>query len=254
MEHNTEIRLSIKNIYKTFYSKNEASHIIDNVSFDIYDNEFLILLGPGYCGKTVLLNIISGLEFSDKGTVELDGKILYKPDPKIGMVFQKLGLMPWKTVIENVELGAKLKGEKKDIRREKAKYFIKLVGLDGFENAFPSQLSGGMKQRVGIARAYTNDSEILLMDEPFGQLDAQTRYSMQNEIIRIWEKEKRTIVFVTSNLEEAAYIGDRIILFSSRPAKVKKIYKINMSRPRDMMDTEFLNIRKTISDNSDLVL
>ena len=161
MEHNTEIRLSIKNIYKTFYSKNEASHIIDNVSFDIYDNEFLILLGPGYCGKTVLLNIISGLEFSDKGTVELDGKILYKPDPKIGMVFQKLGLMPWKTVIENVELGAKLKGEKKDIRREKAKYFIKLVGLDGFENAFPSQLSGGMKQRVGIARAYTNDSEIL---------------------------------------------------------------------------------------------
>jgi ABC-type nitrate/sulfonate/bicarbonate transport system ATPase subunit len=254
VEQKIGTRLSIKNISKTFYSKTEPSHIIDNVSFDVFNNEFLILLGPGHCGKTVLLNIISELESHEAGTVELDGKVLKEPDPKIGMVFQRIGLLPWKTVIENVEVGPKFKGENKNTRREKAKHYIKLVGLDGFENAFPYQLSGGMKQRVGIARAYTNDPEILLMDEPFGQLDAQTRYSMQNEIIRIWEKEKRTIVFVTNNLEEATYLGDRIILFSSCPAKVKEVYKINMPRPRDMMDPEFLKIRKIISENSDLVL
>jgi len=248
------IRLSARNISKTFYSKTEASHILDNVSFDVHDNEFLVLLGPGNCGKTVLLNILSGLESYDAGTVELDGKVLKENDPKIGMVFQKIGIMPWKTVIENIEIGPKLRGINKKTRREKAKYYIKLVGLDGFENAFSHQLSGGMKQRVGIARAYANDPEILLMDEPFGQLDAQTRYNMQNEIIRIWEKEKRTIVFVTSNLEEATYLGDRIILFSSGPAKVKEVYKINMPRPRDMMDPEFLKIRKIISENTELAL
>jgi len=253
VEQKNRIRVSIKNISKTFYSKTEALDvkIIDNISFDVYNNEFLILLGPGRCGKTVLLNIISGLEYHKVGTVELDGKTLKKPDSKIGMVFQETGLMPWKTVIENVELGPKLKGLNKNTRREKAKYYINLVGLDGFENAFPSQLSGGMKQRVGIARAYTNDPEVLLMDEPFCQLDAQTRYKMQDEIIRIWEKEKRTIVFVTNDLEEAICLGDRIILFSSCPSKIKEVYKINMLRPRDMMASAFLKIKKIIWDNSD---
>lgn len=254
VEQKTGIRLNLKNVSKTFHSKNSQTHVVDNVTFDVYDNEFLVLLGPGNCGKTVLLNMIAGLETYDSGEINLDGKKLTKPDPRIGMVFQKLALMPWKTVLENVEVGPKFRGEDKTSRRERAKYYIKLVGLEGFEDYYPHQLSGGMKQRVGIARAYTNGPEILLMDEPFGKLDAQTRYNMQDEIIRIWEKEKRTIVFVTNNIEEATYLGDRIILFSKCPAKVKQEYPIEIDRPRDMIDPEFLKVRKIISANSDLAL
>lgn len=255
MDQKTGIRLSIENISKTFYPKKAPAHkVVDNVSLTVKDNEFLVILGPGHCGKSVLLNIISGLMSSDEGEVILDNEKVTKPNPKFGMVFQKLGLMPWKTIIENVELGPKLRGVDKKTRREKAEYYIDLVGLKGFENHYPHQLSGGMKQRVGIARAYTNDPEILIMDEPFGQLDAQTRYSMQNEIIRIWEKEKRTIIFITNNIEEAAYVGDRIILLTECPAKVKEIYEIKIPRPRDMVDSEFLKLRKLISENTDLSL
>lgn len=255
MEQQDRIRLSINNISKTFYSKKAPPHkVVDKVSLTVKDNEFLVILGPGHCGKSVLLNIICGLMRSDEGDVLLDNEKVTKPNPKFGMVFQKVGLMPWKTVMENIELGPKLRGVDIKTRREKAGYYIDLVGLKGFENHFPYQLSGGMKQRVGIARAYTNDPEILIMDEPFGQLDAQTRYSMQNEIIRIWEQEKRTIIFVTNNIEEAAYVGDRIILLTECPAKVKEIYDINIPRPRNMIDSEFLKLRKVISENTDLSL
>lgn len=170
------------------------------------------------------------------------------------MVFQKTGLMPWKTVMENVELGAKLRGVKKSERREVAQKYIDLVGLSGFEKAYPHQLSGGMKQRVGIARAYANNPDILIMDEPFGALDAQTRYAMEEEVARIWQEEKRTVIFVTNNIEEAAFLGDRIVLMTQRPARVKEIYNIDIPRPRNMTDKEFLQLRKTISENTDLAL
>jgi ABC-type nitrate/sulfonate/bicarbonate transport system ATPase subunit len=255
VEQKNGSRLILENVSKTFYSKKcEPIKVVENVSLEVHDNEFLVILGPGHSGKSVLLNIIAGLIPYDEGSVVLDGESITKPNPKIGMVFQKLGLMPWKTVLENVELGPKMRNIDTKERRDKAKYYIELVGLKGFENHYPHQLSGGMKQRVGIARAYANDPNILIMDEPFGQLDAQTRYSMQNEIIRVWEHEKRTIIFVTNNIEEATYLGDRIILFTECPARVKKIYKIDLERPRNMIDPEFLRIRKEISANTDLAL
>ncbi len=247
-------KLKIINIKKTYSSGKKDFEAIKNISLEVYNNEFLVLLGPGLCGKTVLLNIISGLEEATEGQVLLDGKQVKGSDPKISMVFQKLGLMPWKTVMENVEVGPKYAGVPKAERRKNAQKFIDLVGLTGFENSYPRQLSGGMKQRVGIARAYTANPEVLLLDEPFGQLDAQTRYAMQEEILKTWEKEKKTIIFVTNNLEEALYLGDRIVLLGKRPAEVKEIYEIRIPRPRDIMSEEFLTLRKKISENMDLTV
>ena len=170
------------------------------------------------------------------------------------MVFQKTGLFPCKTVVEIVEIGPKYAGIDKSKRRKTAQKYIDLVGLSKFEKAYPKQLSGGMKQRVGIARAYATDPEILILDEPFGALDAQTRYSMEDEILKLWSREKKTILFVTNNIEEALYLGDRIVLLSERPAKVKQIYEIGLPRPRDMLDGEFLKLREEISENMDLAL
>lgn len=246
-------KLFIENVSKTYkLGKNDTHLVIDNLSLSVKDNEFLVILGPGHCGKSVLLNIISGLESPDSGRVVLDDEEIEGPNPKMGMVFQKTGVFSWLTVMENVELGPKNRGVPKEERRKKAQKYIDLVGLQGFENARPPQLSGGMKQRVGIARAYTNDPEILIMDEPFGALDAQTRYSMENEIEKIWSKEKRTIIFVTNNIEEALVLGDRIILLTECPAKVKKEYPVNLPRPRDVMSHDFLALRQEISSNTDL--
>ena len=213
-------RMEINGISKTFFSDKGYFTAIKDVSFDVNDGEFLVILGPGRCGKTVLLNIIAGLEQQTEGKVVYNGREWKGVNPEISMVFQKLALMPFKTVMENVELGLKFRGMSKGQRREIAQHYIELVGLKGFEKSYPTQLSGGMKQRVGIARAYAADPKLLIMDEPFGQLDAQTRYQMQEEILRIWEKEKRTVIFVTNNIEEACYLGDRIILLSDCPATV----------------------------------
>jgi len=170
-------------------------------------------------------------------------------------VFQSLNLMPWRTVMGNVEFGLEVAGISKEERHATAQKYIDLVGLTGFEKSYPHELSGGMKQRVGIARAYTNNPEILMMDEPFGQLDAQTRYAMEEEVLRIWEKEKRTIIFVTNNIEEAVFLADRIILLSNCPANVKEVYDLSdLPRPRNTTSPEFLRIRAEISDNTDLAL
>ena len=247
-------RMEINGISKTFFSDKGYFTAIKDVSFDVNDGEFLVILGPGRCGKTVLLNIIAGLEQQTEGKVVYNGREWKGVNPEISMVFQKLALMPFKTVLENVELGLKFRGMSKVQRREIAQHYIELVGLKGFEKSYPTQLSGGMKQRVGIARAYAADPKLLIMDEPFGQLDAQTRYQMQEEILRIWEKEKRTVIFVTNNIEEACYLGDRIILLSDCPATVKEVYPISIPRPRDMVSGEFLKLRTVISDNTDLAI
>lgn len=249
-----KVKLRLENISQSYVVNNKVFDAVSDVSLDVYDNEFLVILGPGHCGKSVLLNIIGGLEKPVEGNTYLNDEKLVGSDKRIGMVFQKLALMPWKTVMSNVEFGLQMAGVNKNVRRETAQKYIDLVGLKGFEKSYPNQLSGGMKQRVGIARAYTNNPEILLMDEPFGQLDAQTRYSMQEEIQRVWQQEKRTIIFVTNNIEEAVYLGDRIVLLSECPATVKKIYDIDLPRPRDTIDPQFLAIRKEISDNTDLAL
>ena len=247
-------KMEIKNISKTFFSKNGYFTAVESVSFDVHDGEFLVLLGPGRCGKTVILNIIAGLEEATDGQIIYDGKEWKGTNPDIAMVFQKTALMPFKTVMQNVELGMKFRGVPKAQRQEVAQRYINLVGLQGFEKSYPSQLSGGMKQRVGIARAYANSPKVLIMDEPFGALDAQTRYSMQEEILRIWEQEKRTVIFGTNNIEEACYLADRIVLLSDCPAKVKEVYPIDMPRPRDMVSREFLALRTRISDNTDLAI
>ena len=245
-------KIEIKNFSKTYFDKKSYFEAVHDVSFDIRDGEFLVLLGPGRCGKTVLLNMIAGIESRTSGELLYEGKPWEGPNPAFSMVFQKTALLPFKTVMENTELGLKFKGMPKKERREICQKYIDLVGLQGFENSYPHELSGGMKQRVGIARAYATDPDLLIMDEPFGALDAQTRYFMQNEILRIWEKEKRTVLFVTNNLEEACYLGDRIILLSKGPAVVKAEYEVNLPRPRDMISKEFMDLRVRISDNTDL--
>lgn len=249
MSMEKKLILQAKNISKTFFSKHDDTDAIENISIDVCENEFLVLLGPGQCGKTVFLNILSGLIPTTSGEIFLDGEKLQGVDKRIAFVFQRTGLYEWKTTMENVELGLKYQKVSTGKRRKVAQKYIDMVGLKGFENAYPSQLSGGMKQRVGIARAYTSNPEILLMDEPFGALDAQTRYSMQDEILKIWSKEKRTIIFVTNNIEEAVYLGDRIIQFTSKPAVVRKEYDLSgLERPRDYVDSEFMRMRMEISN------
>lgn len=254
MEDKSRVKMSLRNISKSYYSRKETQEAVRDVSFDVMENEFLVLLGPGQCGKTVLLNIIAGLEEPTTGKMLYEGKEFTGVNDGFGLVFQKTALMDWKTVIENVEFGLKIKHTDKQNRREIAEKYIDLVGLKGFENSYPRQLSGGMKQRTGIARAYSTNPGVLLMDEPFGALDAQTRYMMENEILRIWNEDKRTIVFVTNNIEEAVTLGDRIILLSSCPAEVKQIYVPNLPRPRDNMSPEFLAFREMIEKNTDMAL
>lgn len=249
-----KISLKLEHISQSYIVNNQVFDAAVDVSMDVYESEFLVLLGPGRCGKTILLNMIAGLEKPIDGRILLDEEEIQGSDERIGMVFQKRALMPWKTVMENVEFGLKIKGVPKKERREVAQKYINLVGLQGFEKSYPNELSGGMKQRVSIARAYTNNPQILLMDEPFGALDAQTRYAMEEEVQRIWNQEKRTVVFVTNNIEEALYLADRIVLLSNCPAHVKAVYDVNLPRPRNTVDPEFLRLRKEISDNTDLAL
>lgn len=247
-------KVSIQNLSKIFYQKDSYFEVVKDVSFDVYDGEFLVLLGPGRCGKTVLLNMLIGTEPKTGGTITVAGQAAQSPSASMSMVFQKKALLPFKTVMENVELGLKFKKMEKEKRREICQKYIDLVGLHGFENSYPNELSGGMQQRVGIARAYAVDPDILIMDEPFGALDAQTRYQMEEELLRIWEQEKKTIIFVTNNIEEAVYLADRVILLSSCPARVKAVFPIDLPKPRDLFHPEFLRIRDQIEAQTDLSL
>lgn len=242
------------NIAKTFTSKRGESKVIGGIDLAVKENEFVVLFGPGQCGKTTMINILSGLETPTEGEVFIRNKKVKGPSPERGVVFQSVALYPWLTVMGNVEYGPKVRGIKKKERRKRAQYYIDLVGLNGFEISYPNQLSGGMKQRVGIARAYSNEPDVIFMDEPFSALDAQTRYMMQEEIIKIWEKEKRTVIFVTNNIEEALYLADRIILFTNCPAKIKKEYVIDFPRPRDYTSDEFLKLRDEITNYMDKTL
>ncbi len=240
-----EIRF--ENIKKTFFGEKTDNEVIEQINMDVYKNEFIVIFGAGQCGKTTLLKLVAGLEKVTEGKIYIDGKESKGFNPKVGMVYQTTELFPWLTTMGNVEFGPKARGVSKAERREKAQYYIDLVGLKGYEKHHPIKLSGGMRQRVGIARAYCNDPEIILMDEPFGHLDAQTRYMMEEEVERIWDKEKRTVLFVTNNVEEAIYLADRIIILTECPAVVLKEYKIDLPRPRNMVGEEFLALREEIS-------
>ncbi len=241
-------KLVCNGVSKSFYSpKGDEFKVLDNITFDVNENEFLVLFGPGQCGKTTLLYMLAGIETPTAGFIAHNGKAVTRPDASRAVVYQTMALFPWLTVKGNVEFGPKTRGVPPSKRDPKTQKFIDMVGLTGFENSYPVQLSGGMKQRVGIARAYCNDPDILLMDEPFGHLDAQTRYMMQESLGKIWENEKRTVVFVTNNIEEALYLADRIILMSNCPSHIRKEYKIDLPRPRSVVDPEFLRLRQEIT-------
>ena len=256
METTHDHKIVCRNITKIFIQKGtQRVHVLQDISLDVKSNEFVVILGPGQSGKSTLLRIIAGLETPTTGSVTLDGKEVEGPGPDRGLVFQSYMLFPWKTVLGNVELGPKLRGIPKKQRREAAAHYINLVGLNGFENHYPHQLSGGMKQRVGIARAYSNDPEVMLLDEPFGQLDAQTRYFMEKETARIWETERRTVLFVTNNIEEAIYLGDRIISLKGKlPGHMHRTYEVNLPRPREHTEMKFLELRHEITEASELTL
>ncbi len=249
-------KIVCEGISKTFIQKGtQRVHVLDTIDLAVEENEFVVILGPGQSGKTTLLRIIAGLETPTTGRVLLDEREVAGPGPDRGLVFQKYTLFPWKTVMGNVEMGPKLRGVPAKKRREMGQHYIKLVGLEGFENAYPHQLSGGMKQRVGIARAYVNNPKVMLLDEPFGQLDAQTRYHMEKETARIWETEKRTVIFVTNNIEEAIYLGDRIVTLEGKlPGRMKSIYRVDLPRPREHTDSAFLALRHAITEETQLLL
>lgn len=239
--------IECRGVCKSFETPEGEHQVIKDLNMAAKENEFLVLFGPGQCGKTTIMNLIAGFEPASEGSMTFFGKEISKPGPERGVVFQSTALFPWMTTMGNVEYGLKIAGVKKEERRRRAQKYIDLVGLQGFENSFPVQLSGGMRQRVGIARAYCNEPKVMLMDEPFGALDAQTRYLMQEELQRIWDAEKRTVIFVTNNIEEAIYLADRILVLTNCPATVKREYKIELPRPRDLVSPEFLALRKEIT-------
>ncbi len=241
--------VSIRDLGKAFPKDDgTVTQALADVNLDIRDQEFICMVGPSGCGKTTLLRIIAGLETPTAGEVTVDGNAVIGPDPKRGMVFQEYSLFPWRRVIDNVAFGLEMKGVGKEERRKTADHYIDMVGLSQFRNAYPFELSGGMRQRVAIARALANDPDVLLMDEPFGALDAQTRNRMQRELLSLWAETKQTIVFVTHSVDEAVYLADRIVVLSQRPGTVREIISIPWSRPRDRTSAEFAEVRRRVLD------
>lgn len=243
-----KIKVEIDNLSKFFItSEGKRLKVLDGVSFDVYDGEFICVVGPSGCGKTTFLKIVAGLEPPSSGEVKMEGR---PPDPslhKMGFVFQEESLFPWRTLRDNIKFGLEIRetGEKD---KPIIDNLVKLIGLKGFERYYPHQLSGGMRQRAAIARALAVDPEILLMDEPFANLDAQTRWILHRDLTRIWEEFGKTILFVTHNVEEAVYLSERVIVFTARPARTKSEINVNILRPRDKFSPKLIRLRKKIVD------
>jgi NitT/TauT family transport system ATP-binding protein len=217
---------------------------LEEIDLEIYEGEFVCLLGPSGCGKTTLLNILAGFERPSSGSVLIDGEAVEKPHPKRITIFQEYALLPWRTVQGNVEFGLEIAGVPKKERSQKVKELLELVGLTGAEALLPRELSGGMRQRVAVARSLAVDPDILFMDEPFGALDALTRIKMEEELVRIWLQKKKTVVFVTHNIDEAAYLADRIVVFSTLPGRIREIIPAYAGRPRDRTSFDFIRLRE----------
>ena len=242
--------IQAKNITLTFKSKSrDPVTALSDFDLAVSKGEFVSIVGPSGCGKSTFLNILLGLIKPDAGEMHLNGTPITGPSQERAMVFQEFGLLPWRTVAANVELGLELKGVPAAQRAERAGELIQLVGLTGFERHYPHELSGGMKQRVGLARALATEPEVLLMDEPFAALDAQTRDLMQAELLQIWERTQKTVLFVTHSIEEAAYLSDRVIVMTARPGRTKSILQVSLPRPRDYemrLSSEFNDIKADI--------
>ena len=238
--------IHIENLSKIYKRDDSETVAIEDFNINIKRGELISIVGPSGCGKTTILRMIAGLLEPTSGVITVAGHPCDKPGPDRGMVFQDFALMPWRSVIKNVELGMEMAGVPKEERRKRAEEYISIVGLEKFKDARINELSGGMKQRVGIARALVNHPDVLLMDEPFGALDAQTRNLMQAELIKILDKTDQTIIFITHSVDEAVYLSDRVVVLTKRPAKIKEIIEIPWSRPRDRASPEFTALRKRI--------
>lgn len=240
--------VGFRSVSKTFDGDTRVQALAD-VDLEIAEGEFVALLGPSGCGKSTLLNILAGFEKLTTGIVLFDGQAVTKPGPDRGVVFQEASLLPWLTVWQNVVFGPRVQGLAREEYEPKAEAILKIVGLDGFKQALPAQLSGGMRQRVGIARVLVMEPRALLMDEPFGALDAQTRLSMQQLLLEVWQKLKTTVLFVTHDIDEAILLADRVCVMSARPGRIAREFSISLQRPRsidDLTTPEFISFKSVI--------
>jgi NitT/TauT family transport system ATP-binding protein len=252
IDRSTLVKIEVKNLCKTFQSSEKgsgATEVLKEINFGIREGEILCLLGPSGCGKTTVLNVIAGFQKPTQGEVLVGGRRVDRPGPDRGVIFQEHGLFPWRTVLQNILFGPEMMGRKGPESLSLADQYIDLIGLRGFENHYPHQLSGGMQQRVSIARVLVNRPDILLMDEPFGKLDAQTRGTMQVLLLDVWEKVQPTILFITHDIDEAIFLGDRIFVMSCRPGMILKEIDVKLMRPRDydiITSPDYLEIKRTI--------
>ena len=245
-------QLSIQGVSRTFTSeKGKSTQALLPVDFDVKENDFVTILGPSGCGKSTMLRIVAGLDHPTSGRVLLDGRPVEGPGADRGMVFQSYTLFPWLTIEQNIRFGLRERGMPESQQKERAQYFIAKVGLRGFEQHFPKQLSGGMQQRTAIARALANDPKILLMDEPFGALDNQTRVLMQELLLGIWEAERKTVMFVTHDIDEAIFLANRVAVFSARPGRIKSEIAVNLPHPRHYTiktSPEFMDLKARLTE------
>jgi NitT/TauT family transport system ATP-binding protein len=249
-----KIKVQARQVTREFQLRNSLGKkdtltVLDHFDLDVQEGEFFSILGPSGCGKSTFLNILAGLDDYDQGDIMVDREALKKRSFDRGMVFQSYALLPWRTVLENLEVGLEIRRVRKKERREIARRYLDLVGLAPFANQYPHQLSGGMRQRVAIARVLAYQPNLLLMDEPFAALDAQTRETMQIELLRIWEADKKTILFVTHSIDEAILLSDRVAIMTARTGQVKEIIDIDLSRPRTeevRSSVEFVQVRQKV--------
>lgn len=234
--------IEVQGVYKSFGNLK----VLENINLTIEKGKFAAIVGPSGCGKSTLLRMVAGLETPDEGAVQTDGELIRKPSPRRMMIFQEHALYPWLTVGKNVEMGLELAGVAKEERRNKAENVLKTVGLEGFYDYYPSQLSGGMRQRVSIARALVMDPDILLLDEPYGALDAMTRLTMQNELLKLWEGSGKTMLLITHDIDEALYLADKVFVMSARPGKVVRTIDLDLPRPRNRNSQRFGELRQEI--------
>lgn len=239
--------ITLENVSKSFTHLEQEQIILQDINFNVDKGEFLCIVGPSGCGKTTLLRMIAGLDFPTTGRILEEETEISGPSIERGYVFQQYSLFPWLNVLENVTFGLELRGMEENERNQKAREYLKMVGLSQAENSYPKELSGGMKQRVAIARSLVNDPHVLLMDEPFSALDVQTRHKLQEELVRIWREEQKTIIFVTHNVDEAVFLADRVVVLSRNPGTVIKSFQIDLNRIRDRAAPRFLELKKEIT-------
>jgi ABC-type nitrate/sulfonate/bicarbonate transport system ATPase subunit len=237
-------KIQVKDLTKSFGDL----LVLDNISFNVAEGEFLSIVGPTGCGKTTFLNALSKLIPTTKGNIFIDGEAADPQKHNISFVFQEPTCMPWRTVRENVDYGMEVKGFPKDKLAERLKYILDLVGLTSTADLYPNQVSASMEQRIAVARAFAVNPDLLLMDEPYGQLDVKLRYYLEDELIRLWKTLKATVIFVTHNIEEAVYVAERILVLSTKPTKIKAEVKVDLPRPRSLIDPKFVELRKQVTE------